>query len=117
MSKGFLMIDGDAVVTKTIETVSGDELLRQTLELVLSTNKGEWFSDPLEGIERAVVLCKNPDEDEIRGTIEEAILHIDNTLAITDFTLEIDAKRHATIGLKILKQNGEELEVNYTYGS
>lgn len=116
MSKGFLMVNGDAVVTKTIEMVSGDELLRQTIETVISTNQGEWFSDPQEGIDRSLVICKNPDEDEIRATIEEAVLRVDDTLTLTDFLLEVDAKRHATIDFKLLKANGEELEVTYTYG-
>lgn len=116
MSKGFLMVDGDAVVTKTIETVTGDEMLRQTIELVVSTHQGEWIYDPLEGIDRGVVLCKNPNEDEIRATIEAAVLRVDDTLTITDFTLEVDDRRRATIEFKILKPNGEELEVAYTYG-
>lgn len=116
MSKGFLMVDGDAVVTKTIETVTGDEMLRQTIELVISTHQGEWFYDQLEGIDRGVILCKNPQEDQIRATIEAAVLRVNDMLTVTDFRLELDAKRHANIEFKILKPNGEELEVAYTYG-
>lgn len=115
MSKGFKMVDGDAVVNNTIEMVYDDELLRQTIELVICTNQGEWSYDTLEGINRSVVLCKNYDEEEIRSTIEEAVLRVDDTLTLTDFSMEVDAKRHATIAFKLLKPNGEELGVTYTY--
>lgn len=115
MSKGFLMIGGDAVVNRTIEMTHGDELLRQTIELVIGTNQGEWRYDLLEGINRAVVLCKNPDSDEIRNTIEEAVLRVDDTLTLTDFALEVDAKRHATITFKLAKPTGEEIGVTYNY--
>ena len=115
MSKGFRMIDGDVVVSQTIEMVRDDELLRQTIERVIGTNQGEWAYDPLEGIDRALVICKNPDADEIRSTIEEAVLRVDETLTMTDFSLEVDAKRHATIAFTLVKTNGEELGVTYTY--
>jgi hypothetical protein len=115
MSKGFKVVDGDVVVNRTIEIVRDDELLRQTVELVIGTNQGEWSYDLLEGINRSVVLCKNYDEDEIRTTIEEAVRRIDDTLTLTDFTLEVDARRHATISFKLLKSDGEELGVTYTY--
>ena len=115
MSKGFKMVDGDVVVNRTIEIVRDDELMRQTIELVLGTAQGEWSYDLLEGINRSVVLCKNYDEDEIRSTIEEAVMRVDDTLTLTDFSLEVDAKRHATIAIKLLKPDGEELGVTYTY--
>lgn len=115
MSKGFKMVGGDAVVNRTIEMVRDDELLRQTVELVIGTNQGEWSYDLFEGIDRSVVLCKNYDEDEIRTTIEEAVRKIDDTLTLTDFSLKVDARRHATISFKLLKSDGEELGVTYTY--
>lgn len=115
MSKGFMMINGDAVVNRTIEMVQDDEMLRQTVELVIATNQGEWSYDLLEGINRALVLCKNPDEDEIRNTIEEAVLRVDDTLTMTDFSMTVDVKRHATITFRLIKSNGDDLEVTLTY--
>lgn len=115
MSKGFRMADGDVVVGRTIDMVQDDEMLRQTIELVIGTNQGEWAYDLEEGISRALVLCKNPDEDEIRNTIEEAVLRVDDTLSLTDFSMEVDAKRHATIKITLVKPNGDDLEVTITY--
>lgn len=115
MSKGFKVVDGDVVVNQTIEMVQDDEHLRQTLELVIGTNQGEWKYDLQEGIERALVLCKGYDEDEIRNTIEQAVLRVDSTLALTNFSLEVDAKRHATIQFTLVKPDSEEMVVTYTY--
>ena len=116
MSLGIKMVNGDAVVTNTLEMVEGDEMLRQTVELVLSTFKGEWAFDPGEGIDREAILTKKYDEEEIRGTIEDAVLRINNTLAVTDFEMTVDAYRHASIAFKILKPGGDTVEVAYTYG-
>lgn len=111
MSKGFLMQNGDVVVTDTIATVQGDELLRQTVELVIGTNHGEWEFDPLEGIDRSLLLRKGYSADEIRGTIEAACLRVDPTLSLTDFALSVDARRHAEIKFTLVKPTGAQIEV------
>ena len=115
MSKGFLMENGDVVLNKDIQMTQGDDFLRQKIEYVINTNQGEWGYDVIEGINRAFVLRKNPDVDEIRSTIEEAVLRVDETLTLTNFKLSVDAKRHATITFTLIKPNGEELGVSYTY--
>lgn len=112
MSKGLKMIGGDVVVnTKTIEVVQDDELLRQTVELVLATNRGEWEFDPLEGIDRKLLLRKGYNADDIRGTIEAACLRVDPTLTLTDFDLSVDARRHAKIKITLVKPDGDTIEV------
>lgn len=48
---GLKIRDGDLVITNNeIELVEGKELTRQTIQSVLSTNKGEWKFDTEEGI-------------------------------------------------------------------
>ena len=117
MSIGIKVVNGDAVlIGNDLELVKGNEMLRQTVELVLSTFKGEWAFDLDEGINRDAVLTKNYDEEEIRGTIEDAVWKIDETLAVVDFELSVDAKRQATITFTIRKPGGETLGVTYTYG-
>lgn len=63
--KGFVIKDGDLVISdnlvvnkKEIEMVSGNELTAQTIQSVLSTNKGEWIFDENEGINFANILGK-----------------------------------------------------------
>lgn len=114
--KGFSMADGDVIVNKTIEMVEDSELLRQKVERVLGTNLGEWIYDVQEGIDFSVVLCKNPNKDEIRATIEQALTHIDDTLTLTDFDLIMEGRK-ATITFKAIDSDGEEMGVTYTYAN
>lgn len=49
---GLKIRNGDLVITNNeIELVEGNELTRQTIQSVLSTNKGEWKFDTEEGID------------------------------------------------------------------
>lgn len=113
--KGFKVHDGDVVVNKTIEMVDGAEFLRQTVELVIGTNKGEWYYDQEEGIDYSLIFRKNPSEDEIRTTIEEALIKVDETFVMTDFRLTMNG-RHATINFTAVNDDGEEVGGEYTYG-
>ena len=114
--KGFSTHNGDVVVNKTtIEMVSDSELLRQKVERVLGTNKGEWSYDQNEGINFKVVLCKNPNADEIRATIEEALTRIDETFSITEFSLTMKG-RVAEIAFRAANSDGEEVGGVYDYG-
>lgn len=57
---GFKLNDGDLVITNNeIELVEGDELTVQTIQQVLSTNKGEWIFDTEEGINFDNILGKH----------------------------------------------------------
>lgn len=57
---GFKLKDGDLIITNNeIELVEGDELTVQTIQCVLSTNKGEWIFDTDEGIEFDNILGKH----------------------------------------------------------
>lgn len=113
--KSFSTQNGDVVMGKTIEIVSDTELLRQKVERVIGTNQGEWSYDEEEGINFRVVLCKNPDENEIRATIEQALTKIDETFTITEFELEMKG-RAATITFRAVNGDGEEVGGEYTYG-
>lgn len=114
--KSFSTFNGDVVVNKTIEMVSDAELMRQKVQRVLSTNRGEWSYDPEEGIEFSVILRKNPDKDDIRRTIEEALQHIDETFTLTSFELEVADRRKATIRLIAVNSDGVEVGGEYNYG-
>ena len=107
--------DGDVVVNSSIEIVTGDELMRQKIQRVLGTNKGEWSYDTDEGIDFSVVLRKNPSEDEIRATIEEALVRIDETFVITSFGLTMDGRK-ATVSFEAVNADGVKVMEGYTYG-
>ena len=58
--KGFkLNISGDVVIENNrIQMIEGTDLLRQTVQSVLGTNKGEWTLNPNEGINFKNLLGK-----------------------------------------------------------
>lgn len=57
--KGFMLTDGDLSITNgEIDIVTGSELTAQTINSVLSTNKGEWLFNKEEGIDFDVILGK-----------------------------------------------------------
>ena len=113
--KSFSTHNGDVIVGKTIEMVDGTELLRQKVERVVGTNLGEWSYDKEEGIDFHAILIKNPDQDAIRATIEEALIRIDDTFTITEFSMTLKG-RDATISFKAINGDGEEVGGEYTYG-
>lgn len=67
--------------------VDGNELLRQKVQEVINTNKGEWFFDWEQGIEYENVLGKNVSEDAVMLEIENGLKQVDEELYITDFSL------------------------------
>ncbi len=59
MSVGFKLNQGDVAITNgEIEQIEGNELTVQTIQQVLSTNKGEWLFDSEEGINFDNILGK-----------------------------------------------------------
>lgn len=113
--RSFSTHNGDVVVGKTIELVSDGELLRQKVKHVIGTNLGEWKYDPLEGIDFSVLLTKSPDESAIMETIQQALIRIDETFAITSFEMKL-VGRAAEIEFKAVNGDGEEVGGEYTYG-
>lgn len=64
--KGFkLTSNGDVeILNNQIQMIEGNELLRQTVECVLGTNKGEWVLNPNEGITFRNILGKKQTEQQ-----------------------------------------------------
>lgn len=66
---GFQLKDGDVVIENNeIQMISDAELIRQTVETVLNTNKGEWFFNADEGINFENILGK---KKKVKSTINE----------------------------------------------
>lgn len=88
--RGFKLTQAGDVAIKNnkIEMIADDELSRQSIQYLLSTNKGEWFSDESQGINFRNLLGKNVDDDIVKSELLDGLLQIDNTFAITDFDTE-----------------------------
>lgn len=98
-----------------IRMSEGNDLFREKLQAVWSTNKGEWNLDSGEGINFHAVLKKNPDHDEIRAELEEALQKVSPTAELTDFLLTEDTKqRHLLITVNV-QDNGNTYTVPLEY--
>lgn len=90
--KGFAIDQiGDVVIEKNdIKLVYDTDLLIQKIRQILSTNRGEWWLDPKEGILVQKILKKNPNLALIRDYVRSAIAQVDKSLEMThcDITTE-----------------------------
>lgn len=116
--KGFALgDDGDVVIKNNeIQMVQGNDLLLQTAQQVLNTNKGEWFANHDEGITFSNILGKNKTEDAIKYELLQGLQQVDRTFTITLFELtQIDGRKYK---VKVTAQNstGSEISLETTYG-
>lgn len=116
--KGFHLDNKGDVVIKNgdIEMIDGNELLRQTVEKVMSTNNGEWFLNEDEGINYHVILTKSPDEDAVRAEIVDALLQVDETFILQSFSMK-RVERTLKIKFSATNDDGDEVGGEVAYGT
>ena len=107
---GDVIIDGGA-----IQFVEGAELLRQTVEAVLGTNKGEWMFNAEEGISYRDIFTKNPDKNIIREELLDALRQCDESFVIEDFACFINESRHLVLTFSARRGSGEVITGGYEY--
>lgn len=113
--KGFALENGDVKIEKgKICMISGDELIRQSAEAVIGTNKGEWFLNKNEGINFKNILKKNPNLDVIRDEIQSGLNQIDDSFVITHYSNNFEG-RTLKIYFKARNASGKEIEGGYDY--
>lgn len=94
-----------------IQMVEGDELLRQTVQSIIETNKGEWFEDWNEGIEFSNILGKGVTEEMIQAEIEDGIQQVDESLNISDFKMSLSGRELTVTFTCTKEENDTEIEV------
>ena len=99
-----------------ISMIDGNDLLRQTVEKVISTNNGEWFLNEDEGIDFRVILTKSPDRDAVRDEIVDALLQVDETFVLQSFSMQI-VERTLKIKFSAVNDDGEEVGGETEYGT
>lgn len=111
--KGFALdSNGDLLIENNrIQMINGNELVRQTVERVLHTNKGEWFLNLDEGITFSNILGKQKSEEIIRNEIEEGLSQVDSSFFIETFNFNLDSvNRKLTINFVAKNDNGDTIE-------
>lgn len=109
--QGFMLnSDGDVVIQNgQIQIINGDELLRQTVQSILGTNKGEWFLNIDEGITFSNLLGKEKNEELIRNEILQGLLQVDSSFYIDTFSYEV-VGRKLKINFVAKNSNDETVE-------
>jgi len=107
---------GDLLIEKgTLQMVNGNELLRQKVQEVISTNKGEWFFDWEHGIEFSNILGKGVTKEAIMAEIEAGLKQVDEGLIISDFSIK-QSERTLTISFTAANEpNKTEISVDVEY--
>lgn len=107
---------GDIVIENgEIQIAENEELIRQKIKSVISTNKGEWFADWDEGIDFSNILGKGVTEETIQAEIEEGIAQVDEDLIVSDFSISIN-NRDLTVSFAVTSEETDtEIEVTETW--
>lgn len=114
--KNFMLDEnGDIVINNNdIAIIEGDRLLLQTIKTILLTNKGEWFLNLNEGINRKNIIKKNPEKDLVRNEVLSGLIQVDSSLYLIDFDYEID-KRKMQIKFTAKKADGTVISDVFSY--
>lgn len=110
--KGFnLNSYGDVDIQENeIQMVDGNDLLRQTVQSVLGTNKGEWVLNDEEGITFSNLLGSIKEENIIRNEIQQGLSQVDSSFVISAFDIETDRKtRKLKISFTAYNDAGNEI--------
>jgi hypothetical protein len=127
--KGLLLDSkGDLVIKNhDIALTDGDNLVAQTVKMVLSTNKGEWSLNHEEGINFRNILGKAPvtsmannaqgyEEDLIKSEILQGLSQVDDTFFMTSCVTDIQKDtRTAHINFTAETDSGQQISEVITY--
>lgn len=106
---------GDVIIENNIQMVDGDELIRQTCQTVLGTNKREWFLNEDEGINFKNILKKKPNFDLIRNEIRKGLLQVDTTFVINEFEWRLH-ERFLNVSFTATSSSGVIVKGGRNYG-
>lgn len=103
--------DGDFIYENgSFVMVQGDEQLAQEVRIAIQTNRGEWFMDYDEGMDRNYLLGKNYNENRARSSIIESLMNVSEPLTVEQITFRKEL-RVLYIDLTLKKQNGTAFTV------
>lgn len=95
--------------------VDGNELQRQKVQEVISTNKGEWPFDLEQGIKFDNVLGKGVTDEEMRAEIEDGLQQVDEKLIISEFTRELNGRNSVVEFTALDEETNTKMTVSTKY--
>jgi hypothetical protein len=89
--------DGDLVLNEQGDIVLSNSIV-QKINIRIKWFLGEWPFDESQGYDwYETVFVKNPDEDEIKRLIEEAILSVDDVQNVESVEMTVDKKKRTAL--------------------
>lgn len=115
--KCFNLVNDDVEIKNNkIVMTSDNELMRQKIQKILSTNKNEWFGNSDEGINFHNILNKNVTDEEVKSEILDGLLQVDSSFIISDFNMELDTeKRELNVSFTATNAEGDTIEVDTSW--
>lgn len=109
--------NGDVIIQNNkIKMVDGNELIRQTVQTVLGTNKNEWFLNADEGVDFNNLLGKKKSDEIIRNEIIQGLHQVDSSFILENFSCDFDRKnRKLEINFKAKNSDGETVSGSSEY--
>lgn len=112
--KTFKIVDGDLVFDGqgNLVMVEGEDEIVQSIERILTTNKGEWFLNLEHGLDYQEIQGKGRDIEGIKLAITEAILQEERVSEVEKIDLFLDKDRHLKINVTARLQGGDTLDLS-----
>lgn len=109
-STGDLLIENN-----TLQMVDGNELLRQKVQEVINTNKGEWFFDWELGVDFSKLSGKGVTEEVVMAEIEDGLKQVDENFMISAFSMKIEGRFLSVNFTATNETTQEEISVTTEY--
>lgn len=111
--KDFMLDENGELVIQNgrILTVSDKNLTAQKVKQVIRTQLGEWEYDTEEGIDRYVMLTKNPNYDLVEDNIRLGLLQVDESFRITDFNCSEGKNRQLKVNFTATNDTDGEVSI------
>lgn len=112
--KTFKLVNGDLIfdAQNNLVMVEGKEEIAQSIERILTTNKGEWFLNLEHGLDYKAITGKGRDIEGIKLAITEAILQEERVSEVEKIDLFLDKDRHLKINVTARLQEGDTLDLS-----
>ncbi|GBF73045.1 hypothetical protein PA598K_01330 [Paenibacillus sp. 598K] len=101
-----VLLDGE------LQTVSGPEEIAQGCRLTLGTRAGEWFLDPVHGLDFDAIIGKDVSGESYRDAIAAALLQEPRIQTVDEVTVVFDrAERTAKVHVTASAINGDIITI------
>lgn len=110
----FKIVNNDLVfdAQNNLVMVEGEDEIAQSIERVLTTNKGEWFLNLEHGLDYKAITGKGKDKESVKLAIIEAIMQEYRVDVVEEIDIKIDKNRHIKINAKGRRKSGDTLDLS-----